>query len=245
MSESDVSRLTTPTASYDSFTHHPPPLSAHQLPESHSHSPTTAAQQQHQVLNQNREQYENGSDYDFMAESSNGVVELDERGLPKVVHPLTSLITPFSNAVVNEEIMIEESYHGGQPPDKRNKSPLKLHINVPGGWNKWCVFIGCQRQMQAVSSCVFIRGSFKRFYLLFQNFINIKASHMKFVTFVTLSLSYTFVVNPRQQKRENGTKINVLILLVPLIHYDKWTDVFTSFKTKISHISLNTTIICL
>ena len=104
-----------------------------------------------------------------------------------------------------------------------------------------------------------IRGSFNKFYLLLQNF----ASHMKFVTFVALSLSYTFMVNPiwyhniyfypytvKAELRFWATETrklywkNVLILLVLLIHYDKWTDVFTLFKTKISHIFLNTTIIC-
>ena len=55
-----------------------------------------------------------------------GEVELDERGLPKVVHPFPSLISPFG-----KEIIEEETYHGGQPPDKRNKSPLKLNVNIP------------------------------------------------------------------------------------------------------------------
>ena len=41
-----------------------------------------------------------------------------------------------------------------------------------------------------------LRGSFNKFYLLLQNFVNIKASHMKCVTFVAPSLSYTFMVNP-------------------------------------------------
>ena len=41
-----------------------------------------------------------------------------------------------------------------------------------------------------------VRRSFKKFYFLLQNFVNIKASQMKFVTIVALSHSYTFTVNP-------------------------------------------------
>ena len=45
------------------------------------------------------------------------------------------------------------------------------------------------------NTVMYLRGSFKKFYLLLQNFVNIKASHMKFVTFVAPSLSYTFMEN--------------------------------------------------
>ena len=47
-----------------------------------------------------------------------------------------------------------------------------------------------------------------------------------------------------QRKRENATKLlNVLILLVSLIHYDKWTFIFF-FRTEISLIYLNMAILC-
>ena len=51
-----------------------------------------------------------------------------------MVYPLPSLVSPFGQ----NDIIEEESYHGGQPPDIRNKSPLKLtvNVNVPG---KSCV----------------------------------------------------------------------------------------------------------
>ncbi|XP_072039356.1 LOW QUALITY PROTEIN: uncharacterized protein [Amphiura filiformis] len=69
-------------------------------------------------------------DSEHTFDTKDGVIEYDERGLPKVVYPLSSLISPFGQ----EDIIEEESYHGGQPSDKRSKSPLKLHVkvNVPG-----------------------------------------------------------------------------------------------------------------
>ena len=42
-------------------------------------------------------------------------------------------------------------------------------------------------------SGLFVRGSFKKFYLLLQNFVK---PVMKCVTIVALCLSYTFMVNP-------------------------------------------------
>ena len=42
-----------------------------------------------------------------------------------------------------------------------------------------------------------IRGSFKIFYLLLHNFVNLKSSRMKLVVIVTLSLSYTFMANQK------------------------------------------------
>ena len=51
-------------------------------------------------------------------------------------------------------------------------------------------------QHALVLSRDYIRGSFKKFYLFLQNFVNIKASHMKCVTFVTLRFSNTFKLIP-------------------------------------------------
>lgn len=80
----------------------------------------------------------------------------------------------------------------------------------------------------------------KRLYLPIHNFVNIKVGHLKFATFVVLRLSFTLMVNPFlipsllgdpymikagqrfwTTKRGNATEINVLVLLVSLIHYDK------------------------
>ena len=87
------------------------------------------------------------------------------------------------------------------------------------------------------------------------------AIHMTFVTFVAARFTCTFMVHPfgshfyfysytvqpdlwfGHWKRENAPKINVLIVIVSLIPYETWIDVFSVFKTKISQIFVNSVLV--
>ena len=54
--------------------------------------------------------------------------EPDMSAILKYKHPISSLVNPVARIQFDEEL-----YHGGQSPDRRSRSPVKLqmHIDIP------------------------------------------------------------------------------------------------------------------